>query len=399
MLQRSALALAATAILACGTARADVSVVASIKPIHSLVASVMEGAGTPKLLMEGGTSPHTYSMRPSTARTLAGADVVFWAGPAIESFMVQPLKTLAADAKVVTLIDTPDLEFLPQREGGAFDAHDHDHGHDHHDGEEHAAHEEDDDHDAHEDHAREDHDAHEDGEEDHAAHDDEGHEDHEEHAAHEEHEEHEEHAVHEAHEDHEEHAAHDDHEEHADAGHDDHDHHEHGVNPHVWLDPANARVMVKAIAETLAAADPDNAALYAANAERAADDLAALETEMAGILAPVRDVPFIVFHDAYPYLEERFGLQAVGSITVSPEIMPGAAQLGEIREKVETLGAKCVFSEPQFQSRIVDVIIEGTSAGTGVLDPIGSDTPAGPGQYATFMLTNAEALRACLGES
>ncbi len=90
-------------------AEAAPRVVVSIKPIHSLVAGVMAGVGAPELLVKGGSSPHTYSLKPSDAQVLNTADVVFWIGPGFEGFLEKPLKTLAASAKVVALMDTPGL--------------------------------------------------------------------------------------------------------------------------------------------------------------------------------------------------------------------------------------------------------------------------------------------------
>ena len=366
---RSIAILSAVMGLWASGARADVDVVVSIKPIHSLVAAVMEGAGTPRLLLEGASSPHTYAMRPSEARAIANADVVFWVGDSLESFLANAIDSLAPEAEVVELIDTPSLTLLKVREGGAFDAHDHGHGHGAH-GDHEADHAE-----AHEDH--------EDGHADHAAHDhddDEGHEDgHAEHAA----------DAHEGEADgHDDHAHNDPHHGHSE--------HHNEFDPHIWLDPRNAQAMVAHIASVLEAADPDNAALYAANAERRIGEIDTLTAELNETLSPVRDRSFVVFHDAYHYLEVRFGVDAVGSITISPEIMPGASQLAEIRERIETLGPTCVFAEPQFTPKLVDVVVEGTEARTGVLDPLGAEIPAGIDQYDALMRTNVEAMRSCL---
>ncbi|MEX2644254.1 MAG: zinc ABC transporter substrate-binding protein [Acetobacterales bacterium] len=106
-------------------------VVASIKPVHSIVAAVMEGVGAPTLLVSGAATPHSYAMRPSDARALASADLVFWVGPALESFLAKPLSVLPDSAKVVRLIDAEGLHRLPVREGGAFEAHEHGHEHGH----------------------------------------------------------------------------------------------------------------------------------------------------------------------------------------------------------------------------------------------------------------------------
>ena len=78
--------------------------------------------------------------------------------------------------------------------------------------------------------------------------------------------------------------------------------------------------------------------------------------ELDAALAPIRDKPFIVLHDAYRYFEDRFGLAAAGSITVNPERAPGVQRVTDIRDRVRELEGVCVFAEPQFDRRIVDVI-------------------------------------------
>jgi zinc transport system substrate-binding protein len=332
-----------------------VAVVASIKPVHSLVAAVMEGVGTPTLVVQGAGSPHTYAMRPSDAAALQDADLIFWVGEGLENFLTAPLSSLAEGSQVVALSEAHDIVTLPYREGGAFDehghdddapetaGHHHDHGDDHHDREEHSG----------SDHG------HDHGSHDHAGHD---------------------------------HAGHDH------AG-NDHTGHDHGAyDMHIWLDPENAKAMVHAIEEALAAADPANADAYAANAEAVTARLDALISETSAELAPLADRPFIVFHDAYQYLENRFSITAAGSITVSPENVPGAQRVAEMQERVRNLDATCVFAEPQFEPRIVSVVIEGTDAKAGVLDPLGADLEDGPELYFELIRNMTTSLVECLGE-
>lgn len=166
---------------------------------------------------------------------------------------------------------------------------------------------------------------------------------------------------------------------------------------HFFLDPENAKVMVAVIADQLAAADPEHAELYRANAATETADLDALIAETAARLAPVKDRPFVVFHDAYQYFEKRFGLTVAGSVTVSPEITPGADRINAIRDKLKTLAAACVFAEPQFDPRMVNVLIEGTSARHGVLDPEGATLEEGPGLYRRLIENLATSLVDCLG--
>ena len=107
---------------------------------------------------------------------------------------------------------------------------------------------------------------------------------------------------------------------------------------------------------------------------------------------PVKEIPYIVFHAAYQYFETAYGLNAVGSITIDPERRPGAKRMLEIRQKIKQLNARCVFSEPQFESRLVATVIEGTGAKTGILDPLGADLPAGPEAYFQLMTRLADNL-------
>lgn len=306
-------------------------IVASIQPVHSLVAGVMEGIGNPVLLVRPGVSPHGYQLRPSEAEALSGADVVVWVGEALETFLTRPIESLGRSARVVELMKAPGVELLPVRGGGVWEAHTHENDH--------------------EDHASEhehDHDAH-----------------------------------------------------HADEAHG----HGHGnrderYDAHIWLNPANAEAITRVVASALAEADPAHKEQYAANADALAKRLTALRSEIEVALAPVRDRPFIVLHDAYHYLEHAFGLRAAGSIMVSPERPPSAARMAELRGKVRSEGAVCVFSEPQAPTRLVDTLVEGTRAGTGVLDAEGSSgIEPGPDAYFTLMRRNAKALADCLARA
>jgi zinc transport system substrate-binding protein len=165
---------------------------------------------------------------------------------------------------------------------------------------------------------------------------------------------------------------------------------------HLWLDPDNARAIVHIAAARLSAHDSANAARYAANAAALERRLDALDGALRERLVPMRGVPFVVFHDAYQYFERRYGLDAIGSITVDPERPPGARRLQEIRAKVKALGARCVFSEPQFEPRLIQTVIAGTRANTAVLDPEGTALRRGPDLYFTLMGGLGEGLASCL---
>ena len=257
---------------------AELNVVASIKPVHSLVAAVMEGVGEASLIVDGAASPHSFALKPSKARDLERADIIFWVGPRLEAFLQKPIETLGVHAEVIALAEPRD-----------------------------------------------------------------------------------------------------------------------GPEAHIWLDPRLAGAMAAKIGQALTQADPANAKAYAANAEALAARLDALRHEVAGILAPVRTKPFIVFHDAYRAFTQAFGLNAVGAITVSPEVSPGAARIAEIRAQLGDLGATCVFAEPQFKPRLVSVIVEGTRAKSGVADPLGAALKPGPELYFSLIRELARAIRDCLG--
>tara|TARA_Y200000002_G_scaffold7818_1_gene6542 strand:- start:163 stop:552 length:390 start_codon:yes stop_codon:yes gene_type:complete len=121
-----------------------------------------------------------------------------------------------------------------------------------------------------------------------------------------------------------------------------------------------------------------------------------LVAEVDAELEPIKGRGYIVFHDAYQYFEKRFKVSAVGSITVSPEVLPGAERVRELQEKVRDIDATCVFSEPQFEPKLVTTITENTNAGTGVLDPIGASIDDGPELYFTLIRNMAKSLKDCL---
>lgn len=283
-------------------------VVASITPIHSLVAGVMDGLAEPALIVKGYHSPHTYQMRPSDAARLNNADIVFWVGETMETFLKKPLASLGEKVQVVALIETSGLALLPNRKGGAWPPR-----HNESDGAQR------------------------------------------------------------------------------------HQHAGHGnVDPHVWLDPDNAKRLLTEIVARVSKADPANAAAYQANAEQLAQRIEAMDQKLRAELAPVSDLPYLVFHDAFQYFEHHYGLNAIGSITVSPDRRPGARRLTELRAKIKDLNARCVFHEPQFESPLVATIIEDTDTGRGIIDPLGAERPPGPNAYFDMMQTNATALIECL---
>jgi len=296
---------AALAVLLALPAAADAAprVVTSFAPLHSILAGVMDGIGAPEMLVKAGASPHTYAMRPSEARLLEEAQLVFWIGPDYETFLRRPLASLAGRARAVSMASLPGLTKLPARSGGAWEVDDHGHGH--------------------------------------------------------------------------KHAA-------------------NATDSHMFLDPRNMMLLAQAAANELARLDPGNADRYAANATKTVAGLEALDRELAATLRPLAGRPFVVFHDAYQYLEARYGLSPAGSITISPERRPGAQRIQRIRERIRRVQAACVFAEPQFEPSLVRTVVEATDARTGTLDYVGVGVPPGPDAYANVMRGLAASLSACL---
>ena len=297
--------------------KAEISVVTSIKPLHSLTSYIMEGVGEPELIIDGVASPHNFQIKPSHAKMLQNADLVIWIGEDLESFLPTALKSIPKDAVVFELLDQSGLKKLKFREKNIFEGHD-DHGHD-----EHAKKEDD----------------------------------------------------------------HDDH------GHDDHGHGHGSFDPHIWLDPANAKVIVKKITNQLSKIDKDNASTYKANSKKVIKDLDGLIKEVKNEIN--KDASFVVFHDAYQYFEKRFGLSVIGALTVNPDVMPGAEQLSEIREVIEHEKAKCIFSEPQFNPNIINSIASDTGVKTGVLDPLGANIDKGKNMYFDLIKDISNSLKGC----
>jgi zinc transport system substrate-binding protein len=291
--------------------KADLKVVTSIKPIHSLASYIMDGVGSPGLIVDGYNSPHSFQLKPSHAKMLEQADIIFWIGEDLENFLEKPLATIAKKAEKIELLEIKGIKKLKFRERNIFEEHEghDDHGHD-------AKKEE---------------------------HDDHGHD-----AKKEEH--------------------------------DDHDDHGHGeYDPHIWLDPINAKVILNEITEHLIENDSKNAATYKSNLAKAISEIDKLIIDV--ITETNTDLSYVVFHDAYQYYENRFNVNILGAMTVNPDVMPGAEQIHEIHEVIEHDNVSCILSEPQFNPDIIKSIAKDTSVKTGVLDPLGANLKPGKDLY------------------
>ena len=295
-------------------AKAELQVVTSIKPIHSLASLLMDGIGTPKLIVDGSNSPHNFTLKPSHAKMLQNADLVFWVGEDIETFLEKPLGTVAKKAKKIELMEISQIKKLKFREKNIFEGHHDDHGH--------------------------------------KKHDDHGHKKHDDHG---------------------------------------HAHGEH--DPHIWLDPLNAKVILTVMAKNMKMMDKKNSAKYDANLKKVNAKIDGLVSEINKDIN--KNAKYVVFHDAYQYFEKRFGLKTLGALTVNTDVLPGAEQLKDIRKVIKKENAKCIFSEPQFNPKIIKAIAKDTNIKTGVLDPLGADLKNNKDLYFKLLNNLSNSLRKC----
>jgi zinc transport system substrate-binding protein len=180
--------------------------------------------------------------------------------------------------------------------------------------------------------------------------------------------------------------------------HEKHDHdHDHGqIDPHVWLSVDNALVIATIIGARLADLDPANRQYYEKNLAALQKRLTELARSTGDRLAPLRQEKYLVFHDAYQYFEKQFGLRPVGALAIDPDRPPGARRLTDIKRRIRDTAISCIFTEPQFEPRMVEILAEGTDIRTGMLDPIGADLSPGPELYFDLITAMTDALQACL---
>ena len=280
---------------------AEFRVVASIKPVHSLVAAIMKGAGQPAIILNGSGSPHSHNLKPSKAILLAKANMIFWIGPELEAFLQKSINTIGASAISVELGKLDGLNKIPNRDFDDFEnpsrSAEHDHG---------------------------------------------------------------------------------------------------TTDPHIWLDPENAKIMALNIATTLAHADPDNAATYKSNANILLIQLDNLSKETSAKLATIKGEPFFTHHDAFQYFEARFGLTSKGALISNAEIVPGARHIAQITKKLKTLGAICLFTEPQLSQKLINSLAQDTNIKIAQLDPLGTNIKNGAELYFVLIRTMTKSFYDCL---
>jgi len=293
-------------------AHADVRVLTSIKPLQLIAAAVQDGVGQPEVLLPPGASPHHYALRPSDVRRVREADLLYWIGADLESFL--PRVLAGRNKPSVAVQDVPGMSLR-------------------HFGESEAQHTE-----------------HQDDHADHA------------------------------------HAA-DQH---------DHAHRPGSLDAHLWLLPANARVIAGKIATDLAHADPVNAARYQANAKAFSERLDALDQRLKSRLNGLAGKPYFVFHEAYDYFEAAYGLKHAGVFSVLGEVQPGAQHVAAMRERLQQAGPSCVFSEPPFRPRLAQTLTAGLPVTLAELDALGGALPVDAKGYEALLENMAGELAGCL---
>jgi zinc transport system substrate-binding protein len=281
----------AIVLLLAAPARGEVpKVVTDIAPVQSLVAMVMQGLGTPGLIIRSNAAPHEAALRPSQARALQAADLVVWVGPGLTPWLGKPLEALAQDAQRLTLLDASETRLLPYRGAAGAQA---------------------------------------------------------------------------------------------------------GADPHAWLDPENGRIWLGLIAERLARTDPDNAALYRANAVAGQAELASLISQTQAMLTPMQGKPYVTYHDAYQYFENRFGLTPVGAVTPNDATPPSPARLARLRAKMQKTDVTCAFIEAAVEPGLLYAAAGQRDLTLITLDPMGRDQDPGPDLYLGMLREMGAAFARC----
>ena len=330
-------------------------VISTIQPINSLVSAVIGNTGKSITIIPSEQSPHDFKLKPSDVKVLQNGNIIFYVSNHLESSITKVFKNLPKNIKLINLMEESGVNHLAIRDNDAWERHEHQ-GHD-------------------------DHDKH-----------DKKHDDHDEHDKHGK--------KHDDHDDHDKHGKknddHDDHDKHG-KKHDDHDDHEKEDDVHVWLSPDNAIKIVQKVNKVLSLYFPENSKIYNDNTTKFIDKIRNLKMELVKELSPIKNKPYIVFHDAYQYFEKTFELNAVGSVALEGDIASSPKQISLIKDKIVKSKALCVFQEPQFDSKLVKIVVEGTDAKIGTLDPLGVNISENKDFYLQLITNMAKSLKECLG--
>ncbi len=176
----------------------------------------------------------------------------------------------------------------------------------------------------------------------------------------------------------------------------DHDHRPGTLDAHLWLSPVNARVIADKMAADLSTADPANAERYQKNAKAFDERLDALDQRLKKRLASVEGKPYFVFHEAFDYFEEAYGLKHTGVFSVAAEVQPGAQHVAAMRKRLQEVGKTCVFSEPPLRPRLAETLVAGLPVKLAELDALGGYTPATAQGYEQVLEKLGNDLAGCL---
>ena len=322
------------------SAVASATIVTSIKPLGFIASAIANEVTDVDVLVPTGASPHDYNLKPSDAQKLKSAEMVVWIGEDVDLFLDKSIDDLDYK-KVLTIKDIAAIEpFLMKGE------------HHHHHGEG---------------------DAHE--------HSHEGH--------------------HHAHEGHDHKHAHGDHDHKHDHAHEGHEHHhddDASINWHVWYSPDISKVVAQRIAAKLVKQYPEKKALIEKNVAEFDRTLDETSVKIKAQLESVKDKGFYVFHDAYGYFNQAYGLNQTGYFTINPLVAPGAKTLAKIKEEIAEHKVSCLFAEPQFTPKVIESLSKATQVKVGRLDPMGDSVKAEGNPYAAFLQFTADSYSQCLAK-
>lgn len=275
-------------------------VLVSIQPLQLIAQSILGQQGTSEALLPPGSSPHSFSLRPSDSRRMAQADAFFWIGPDMENFLQKLAERKSQQSHALQAI--PGLELLYYDE------------------------------------------AHEHGEHELKQHD--------------------------------------------------HDHLPGALDAHLWLSSHNARVIAAYMADEFTRLQPSAAEYYQANLQAFQRELDELDKELSQWLQPVQGKPFFVFHEAFNYLEHRYGLEHRGVFALSADVQPGARHMQQMRQVLEQAGASCIFYEPPAAPRLAHSLAKDLPVRLQELDPLGSKVDS----YPALLQSMAVAMQQCLAD-
>ncbi len=296
------LCVAFLSLFSLSCAHAEVKLLTSIKPLQLIAAAVQDGVGSPQVLLPPGASPHHFALRPSDVRRVGDADLLYWIGPDMESFLPRVLGNRSKPTLAVQ--DLPGMHLRRFAE----DSHSH-------------------------------------------AEDSEDH---------------------------------------------DHDHRPGTLDAHLWLSTVNARVISARMAADLSALDPANAARYRSNQQAFEQRLVALDERVKARVAGVKGKPYFVFHEAFDYFEEAYGLSHAGVFSVAAEVQPGAQHVAKMRATLQQVGKTCVFSEPPMRPRLAQTLTAGLPVKLAELDALGGFDEATATGYEQLISSLGDNLAECL---